>query len=103
MRASIPSNACYQPLISQSNYGSGSNDNFKVVIRLRPPLPREQKEGCEFRSIVSVSGDNKSCAIMEYLGAEVNEYEKQKDIEMNPHLCVWQNFTFDYVYDDEST
>jgi len=40
---------------------------------------------------------------MEYLGAEVSEHERQKDIEQNPHLCVWQNFTFDYVYDENST
>jgi hypothetical protein len=44
-------------------------------------LPREKTAGCEFRSITNVSSDNKSCAIMEYLGAEVNELERQKDIE----------------------
>ena len=40
---------------------------------------------------------------MEYLGAEVNEQERQKDIDNNPHLVVWQNFTFDHVYDELST
>ena len=40
---------------------------------------------------------------MEYLGAEVTEKERQKDMDMNPHLCVWQHFTFDYVYDQNST
>lgn len=24
-------------------------------------------------------------------------------MDANPHLCVWQNFTFDYVYDQDST
>jgi hypothetical protein len=47
-----------------------------VVIRLRPPLERELDSHCQFRPIVSVSPDNRSCAIMEYLGAEVNESEK---------------------------
>ena len=56
--------------------GTSSNENFKVVIRVRPPLPREHTDGLEFRSIVNVSTDNHSCAIMEYLGAEVNEREK---------------------------
>ncbi len=56
--------------------GNSSNDNFKVVIRVRPPLPRERTDGCEFRSIVQVTQENKSCAIMEYLGAEVNEHER---------------------------
>ena len=52
---------------------------------------------------MSVAAKNNSVAIMEYLGAEVTEKERQKDMDLNPHLCVWQNFTFDYVYDDNST
>jgi GTPase SAR1 family protein len=40
---------------------------------------------------------------MEYLGAEVIEKEKWRDMEQNPHLCIWQNFGFDYVYDENST
>lgn len=36
---------------------------------------------------------------MEYLGAEVDEAERQRDIVENPHLVVWHNFTFDWVYD----
>ena len=82
---------------------ASSNENFKVIIRVRPPLPRERTDGLDFRSVVQVSQDNHSCAIMEYLGAEVNEREKQRDIEANPHLCVWQTFTFDHVYDEVST
>jgi DNA replication protein DnaC len=40
---------------------------------------------------------------MEYLGAEVGEQERQRDMDANPHLCVWQTFTFDHVYDQVST
>lgn len=40
---------------------------------------------------------------MEYLGAEVTEKERQKDMDLNQHLCVWQNFTFDFVYDQRAT
>jgi hypothetical protein len=43
---------------------------------MRPPLPREKQDGCDFKSIVQVHQDSKSCSIMEYLGAEVNEREK---------------------------
>jgi len=50
-----------------------------------------------------VGAKNKSVGIMEYLGAEVTEKERQRDMDMNPHLCVWQNFTFDYVYDATAT
>ena len=86
-----------------TSQNSHSNDNFKVVIRVRPPLEREMDHYCRFRPIINVSPDNHSCAIMEYLGAEVNESEKQKDIDSNPHLCVWQTYSFDYVYDENST
>jgi hypothetical protein len=24
-------------------------------------------------------------------------------MDLNPHLCVWQNFTFDFVYDQLAT
>lgn len=40
---------------------------------------------------------------MEYLGQEIDERERARDIEMNPHLCIWQSYSFDYVYDQEST
>ena len=43
---------------------------------MRPPLPREKVQGVQFRSIVRVGQNNKSCAIMEYLGAEVTEKER---------------------------
>jgi kinesin family protein 3/17 len=59
-----------------SSSNASSNDNFKVVIRVRPPLARETRDDVEFRGIVNVSPDNKSCAIMEYLGAEVGELER---------------------------
>ena len=40
---------------------------------------------------------------MEYLGQEIDEREKARDIEQSPHLCVWQSYSFDYVYDQDST
>lgn len=40
---------------------------------------------------------------MEYMGAEINELERQRDISENPHLIVWHHFTFDYVYDPYAT
>ena len=73
------------------------------MIRVRPPLQRELKDDMEFRGIVQVSPDHKSCSILEYLGAEVTEAERQRDMDANPHLCVWQTFTFDHVYDMNST
>lgn len=40
---------------------------------------------------------------MEYMGAEINELERQRDISENQHLIVWHHFTFDFVYDPYST
>lgn len=62
------------------------NDNFKVIIRVRPPLPREQDQSCPFRSCLHITPDNKSVSLMEYMGAEVNESERQIDIQENPQL-----------------
>lgn len=64
----------------------GKDDNFKVIIRVRPPLPREQDSLVPFRSCLHISPDSKSISLMEYMGAEVNEREKQLDIEENPQL-----------------
>jgi hypothetical protein len=64
----------------------GKDDNFKVIIRVRPPLPREQDSSVSFRSCLHISPDNKSVSLMEYMGAEVNEREKQLDIQENPQL-----------------
>lgn len=64
----------------------GRDDNFKVIIRVRPPLPREQEPSCPFRSCLHISPDNKNISLMEYMGAEVNEAERQLDIQENPQL-----------------
>ena len=64
----------HPPLLQSQS--TSQNDNFKVVIRVRPPLPREMKDDMEFRGIVQVSPDHKSCSILEYLGAEVTESER---------------------------
>jgi hypothetical protein len=57
-----------------------SGSNFKVVIRVRPPLPRERPNG-DFIPVVEVSPDSRSIAIMEYLGQEIDERERGRDIE----------------------
>ena len=46
-----------------------------------------------------MSPDSRSIAIMEYLGREIDERERARDIELNPHLCVWQAYSFDFVHD----
>ena len=77
--------------------------NQLTYIRVRPPLPREQDPSCPFRSCLHISPDNRSISLMEYMGAEVNELDRQRDLQENPQLCVWHNFNFDYVYDPSCT
>lgn len=72
------------PSIYSSKHGK--DDNFKVIIRVRPPLPREQDSHVPFRSCLHISPENKSVSLMEYMGAEVDEAERQRDIEDNPQL-----------------
>jgi hypothetical protein len=43
------------------------------------------------------------CTIYEYLGAETEEMERQRDIRENPQLVQPYQFTFDYVYDSAAT
>ena len=57
-------------------------NNFKVVVRVRPPLKREMPPKGErdddgltvkFKAISEISLDNQSLTLLEYLGQEVTE------------------------------
>jgi len=52
---------------------------------------------------VLVSNDNKSCNLVEYLGAELYERERQREWVENPGLFQLHRFTFDYVFDMDSS
>ena len=51
-----------------SNYSY--DDNLKVYIRVRPPLMKEKDSSLPFRSIASVSEDQSTISLIEYLGLE---------------------------------
>ncbi|CAG9315544.1 unnamed protein product [Blepharisma stoltei] len=94
------SSSSYQSFPSHTNDARG---NFKVVIRVRPPLTREIDPVHGFRSVIEVSPDNKRITLQEYLGAASNDEEREQDILENPGLATYHHFTFDYVYDEDST
>ena len=57
-------------------------NNFKVVVRVRPPLKREMPPKGEkdedglsikFKPITEISDDHRQLTILEYLGNEVTE------------------------------
>ena len=73
------------------------------MIRIRPPLPRELENSTTLESIHKVSSDGKAMTITEYLGAEVEEGSRIRDLEANPQLVQYHTCTFDYVFDQQST
>ena len=57
----------------------------------------------KFLPCTDISEDAKYCTLMEYLGSEVSEKGRQRDIERNPALMTHHQFTFDQIYGPNST
>ena len=79
------------------------DDNLKVYIRVRPPLMREKDSSLPFRSVASVSDDKTTISLIEYLGFEFDEASKQRDLIDNPSHFLPHPYTFDHIFDMEST
>ena len=101
--ASTPASLTSSTYQFSNMVSSDNRENFKVVIRVRPPLQREIDSYYGFSPIVTVSPDHKQISILEYLGAASNDMEREQDIQENPGLVTYHHFTFDYVYDQDST
>ncbi|CAD8140294.1 unnamed protein product [Paramecium octaurelia] len=80
----------------------GSNENLRVVIRVRPPMAREIKDG-KFISTVQAAPDNQQLCIFDYHAIELVPDEDLEAFVQNPANYTIHQFTFDYVYDQEST
>ena len=78
-------------------------DNLKVAIRIRPPLTREIEKNLPFRSIAIANKENHSCSLVEYIGAELDEVGRQKEWISNPQMFQIHRFTFDEVFDIDSS
>ena len=79
------------------------DDNLKVYIRVRPPLMREKDSSLPFRSIASVSEDKRTISLIEYLGIEFDEASKQKEFIDYPNHFLPHPYTFDHIFDMDST
>ena len=80
-----------------------AEDNLHVVIRVRPPLPRECPKDLPFRSIVLTNTSFNNCSLVEYLGIEIEERERQKEwIESSTQFQI-HRFSFDHVFDMDAT
>ena len=86
-----------------NNSINSSTDNLKVAIRIRPPLTREIEKNLPFRSIARANKENHSCSLLEYIGAELDEGLRQKELLLNPQMYQIHKFTFDEVFDIDSS
>ena len=86
-----------------NNNINSSTDNLKVAIRIRPPLTREIENNLPFRSIALANKEEHSCSLLEYIGAELDEGGRQKEWKTNPQMFQIHKFTFDEVFDIDSS
>lgn len=75
-----------------------SNDNVKVVVRVRPPLTREIK-GELFISNVEILPDQKRIRLLEYYNLDNQDNEHIDEYINDPKNYVVHEYTFDHVYD----
>ena len=86
-----------------SSFNNGTlSENFKVAVRVRPPVEREIDSGYGFFSVVRVD-DHNSITIIEYMGIAENDEEREENLKENPLLANYHSFTFDFVYDQDAS
>lgn len=121
-RAATPSNALAPPSSSRASRAntaseSAAHKNFKVVIRIRPPLPREldAMRGPDgrslYRDIVRTDDNNRAVSICES-GVSSRDFgmytvngdgsSNSSDAQSSGGIYATHRFTFDYVYDQDA-
>jgi len=85
------------------------------MVRIRPPLPREIESGHLISTVFSflslllptlqiqTSGDKKRVSINEYYNIEALDPSNPSEYLENNNMFTTHNFTFDRVYDQNST
>ena len=76
------------------------NENFKVVIRVRPPLEREVASGKRYQHAVHVDERHRTCTISENLEAWRGG---SGPVGADGVLYNTHQFTFDHVYDQDAS
>jgi hypothetical protein len=71
-----------------------------VVIRIRPPLPRELSGDIPFRNVVAVDDREQTITVSENIEAVV---DASGQLLANPGPYTTYSFMFDYVYDQYSS
>lgn len=76
-----------------------TSDNFKVVVRVRPPLPRELKGYRPYQCTSLVNESHRLITLSENLPSVVSRGTTTED----GLLYATYRFTFDHVYDQDNT
>ena len=75
--------------------------DFQVVIRVRPPLPRELSGEVEFKNVVAVENEREQViTVSENLKAVLDD---NGQLLTNPGPYATHTFVFDHVYDQNAT
>lgn len=72
----------------------------QVVIRVRPPLPRELSGDIPFKNIVAVDAREQLITVSENLESVLDE---DGNVIANPGPYVAHTFAFDHVYDQTAS
>jgi hypothetical protein len=85
--------------------GGDTRDHTQVVIRIRPPLPRELHGDKAFQNTVQTEhGDPRSVTLSENLRALREQRSlMEHGAPLPPALFATHQFTFDHVHGVEST
>lgn len=83
---------------SSSSRYSERGSNFKVVIRVRPPLPRELHGDRPFQNVISVDAPGHVLTVCENLNALMDAEGNAAPGAYGSHM-----FSFDHVYDQQCT
>ena len=76
------------------------NNFVQVVVRVRPPLPRELHGDLPFQNVVAVDKREQQIIVSENLGAVLDE---SGELVANPGPYSTFSFFFDYVYDETAS
>lgn len=90
--------ALSSPVGSSGSRYSERGNNFKVVIRVRPPLPRELHGDRPFQNVISVDAPGHVLTVCENLSALTDA-----DGSAAPGAYGSHTFSFDHVYDQQCT
>ncbi|TYZ57015.1 hypothetical protein PybrP1_003281 [[Pythium] brassicae (nom. inval.)] len=90
--------ALSSPVGSSGSRYSERGNNFKVVIRVRPPLPRELHGDRPFQNVIGVDAPGHVLTVCENLSALTDA-----DGNAAPGAYGSHTFSFDHVYDQQCT